>query len=82
MLLKKFPENLDVVIMDVTDDQALNQSVDYITQKINGTPLSALINNAGLAVPGPIMLMDDEEFNYQLKVNVLAVRKITGKSGL
>lgn len=41
--------------------------------------ITALINNAGIAVPGPLELLSDEEFDMQLDVNVKAVRRITNQ---
>ena len=41
--------------------------------------ITALINNAGIAVPGPLELLTDEEFDMQLDVNVKAVRRITNR---
>ena len=76
-LLGQFKDRLDVFIMDVTDDEAIKKVAVEIEDKLNGTPLTCLINNAGLAVPGPLMLMSDDEFQYQMEVNVMAVRKVT-----
>lgn len=39
--------------------------------------VAALVNNAGIAVPGPLELLTEEEFEMQLDVNVKSVRRIT-----
>ncbi len=76
-LLHKFSTGLDAFITDVTDDEGIKSVCSKIKDIIGDAPLKALINNAGIAVPGPIMLMSDEEFYYQINVNVMAVRKVT-----
>ena len=78
-LLKQFPTGLQVLMMDVTDDTAIEEAYNIVETSLQGLPLKALINNAGLAIPGPLMLMSDEEFRYQMEVNVFSVRKITNK---
>lgn len=76
-LLKQFPEHLDIIMMDVTEDEAIDSGMKYVQEQIGDSSINVLINNAGVAVPGPLMYMTDEEFFHQINVNVLAVRKLT-----
>lgn len=76
-LLKQFPEHLDIIMMDVTEDEAIDSGMKYVQEQIGDSAINVLINNAGVAVPGPLMYMTDEEFFHQINVNVLAVRKLT-----
>jgi NAD(P)-dependent dehydrogenase (short-subunit alcohol dehydrogenase family) len=39
--------------------------------------LSGLINNAGIAIPGPLEHLSEEQFEKQLDVNVKSIRRIT-----
>jgi len=39
--------------------------------------LVGLINNAGIAIPGPLELLSEEQFEKQLDVNVKSIRRIT-----
>ena len=39
--------------------------------------LSGLINNAGIAIPGPLEHLSENQFEKQLDVNVKSIRRIT-----
>ena len=39
--------------------------------------LAGLINNAGIAIPGPLELLSEEKFEKQIDVNVKSIRRIT-----
>jgi short-subunit dehydrogenase len=41
-----------------------------VAAKLAGEPLFGLVNNAGIAVPGPLLHLDIDEFRHQLEVNV------------
>jgi NAD(P)-dependent dehydrogenase (short-subunit alcohol dehydrogenase family) len=69
-------ENLHVVIGDVREPRL----GDKIVEKLNQNQLNSihvLINNAGIAVGGPLELLTEDEFEEQLDVNVKAVRRIS-----
>ena len=38
---------------------------------LNGETLAGLVNNAGIAVPGPVTEFPAEEFRLQMEVNVI-----------
>ena len=54
------------VIVDVTDGDSIGAARDSI-----GTDLVGLVNNAGIAVPGPVEVLPVEEWRRQLEVNVI-----------
>lgn len=64
------------VIMDVTDKSASSKLVETAQNCLGAEPLFALINNAGIAIAGPLECLPDEEFEKVIDVNVLAVRRI------
>ncbi len=76
-LIEQFPENLDILIMDVTDYEKVEKIPEHLYQILRNQPLTALINNAGIAEPGPLMYLEDDRFVKQIEVNVMAVRKMT-----
>ena len=76
-LLSEFPNNLSVMICDVTDDVAFGNAAEEIKNSLGNEGLTCLINNAGIAVPGPLKELSDEDFFHQMNVNVMAVRKVT-----
>lgn len=54
--------------MDVTDRDSIRRAIAEI--KSSGKPLHALINNAGIAVSGPLETIAEEDYRRQFDVNV------------
>ncbi|MGD0142905.1 MAG: SDR family NAD(P)-dependent oxidoreductase [Rhizomicrobium sp.] len=69
-LAKELGPNFVPVIFDVTDAAAVKAGADAVAAKLAGEPLFGLVNNAGIAVPGPLLHLDIDEFRHQLEVNV------------
>ena len=76
-LTRQYPQNFTCLKFDVTKVDEVKASLSMVTKILNGKRLNGLINNAGLALGGPIELMDDEKFRYQMEVNLFAVRNVT-----
>lgn len=76
-LERQFGEKARILICDITDNAQLDQAVEQMAQYMEGEPLYALINNAGIAVPGPMHLITDAEFEKQMDVNLMATRRVT-----
>ncbi|HMQ07913.1 MAG TPA: SDR family NAD(P)-dependent oxidoreductase [Saprospiraceae bacterium] len=76
-LLQRFTSDLHILIMDVTNEEKLIVLPEEVSRILKGRPLAGLVNNAGLAMPGPMRYLADEDFAYQMEVNVMAVRKVT-----
>lgn len=76
-LKAEFGSKASILTFDVTDYQTMEKEIDSIRPMLSSHGLHCLINNAGLAVPGPMELLQTEELLYQMNVNVLAVHKIT-----
>jgi NAD(P)-dependent dehydrogenase (short-subunit alcohol dehydrogenase family) len=66
-----------ILKMDVRNQEEVLECVDSVRSLLNEYGLYALINNAGIAVPGPLQYLTDEEFADQMDVNVFSVRRIT-----
>jgi len=74
-LTHEYPERFTPLIFDVQDHDAVvnaSKNVYNTCDKLHG-----LINNAGVAVPGPLQYMSEEDFERQLDINIKAVRRIT-----
>jgi hypothetical protein len=56
------------LIMDVTDRESIKAAVRIILE--SGEPLHALINNAGIAVSGPLETIAEADYRRQFDVNV------------
>lgn len=72
-----FGVSCTILVFDVTDAAACQSQIGSIIPMLQQDGLHALINNAGIAVPGPLQHLTDGEFLHQLEVNVMAVRRIT-----
>jgi len=72
-LINNNPENFIPLEFDVTDEDAISNSVEIVKQKLNGEYLDCLINNAGIAVGGPAVLLETKHFRHQFEVNVFGV---------
>lgn len=66
-----------VLVFDVRDINKCKEQVDSVRPLLEVNGLAVLINNAGIAVPGPLEFLSEEDFELQLDVNVKAVRRIT-----
>lgn len=59
------------LLFDVTDESAVRQAASQVKDALAGEPLFGLVNNAGIAVPGPLLHLAIEEIRHQLEVNVI-----------
>jgi len=76
-LTREFSENFTCLQFDVTKKEAVAESFLQVKKILGEKKLAGLVNNAGLALGGPIELMDDDKFRYQMEVNLFAVRTVT-----
>jgi NAD(P)-dependent dehydrogenase (short-subunit alcohol dehydrogenase family) len=76
-LSKEFGENFVPLLFDVTDEVAVQAAAGQVREQLNGETLFGLVNNAGIAVPGPLMYLPAEDFRHQLEVNLVSVLIVT-----
>lgn len=76
-LNQDFPQNFTCLQFDVTDVAAIDVAAKIVEQKLAGSSLVALVNNAGYAQGGPMALLSDKDFRQQIEVNVFGVRNVT-----
>jgi NAD(P)-dependent dehydrogenase (short-subunit alcohol dehydrogenase family) len=62
---------------DVTDEAAVRGAAQQVRRQLEGETLAGLINNAGIAVPGPLMHLPTEDFRQQLEANLVSVLIVT-----
>jgi short-subunit dehydrogenase len=70
-------EKFRPLIFDVTDHKAVDDAAEKLMQEIGEEGLGGLINNAGIAIGGPLLDVDIEEYRYQFEVNVIGMVKVT-----
>jgi NAD(P)-dependent dehydrogenase (short-subunit alcohol dehydrogenase family) len=71
-LKNEFGESFTPLLMDVTDHAAVARAAEQVGASIGQHRLTGLVNNAGIAVPGPLLHLPLEEYRRQLEVNLIA----------
>ena len=71
-LKAEFGSAFTPLVFDVTDQAAVNAAARQVQEKLGAEPLFGLVNNAGIANPGPLLHIDIDAFRQQLEVNVTA----------
>ncbi|WP_304187805.1 SDR family oxidoreductase [Phenylobacterium aquaticum] len=72
-LAKEFGPNFVPLVFDVTDERAVAQGAEQVRQALGGEPLFGLVNNAGIAVAGPLLKLPIADFRQQMEVNLTGV---------
>jgi NAD(P)-dependent dehydrogenase (short-subunit alcohol dehydrogenase family) len=70
-------ERFTPLLFDVTDEAAVGTAVSQIKETVGNNGLYGLVNNAGIAVAGPLMHLALDEMRRQLEVNVIGVLAVT-----
>jgi NAD(P)-dependent dehydrogenase (short-subunit alcohol dehydrogenase family) len=65
------------VVLDVTQPQIIKDAASFIKSDIAGMSLLGLVNNAGIAIAGPLEFLPIEELRRQLEVNVIGQVAVT-----
>ena len=76
-LSKEFGEHFVPLLFDVTDEAAVQLGAQHVREQLSGETLFGLVNNAGIAVPGPLIHLPADEFRQQLEVNLVSVLIVT-----
>lgn len=68
------------ILLDITDAASITSAVDIVTTALGETGeagLAGIINNAGIAVAGPLEFLPVSEIRKQLEVNVIGQIAVT-----
>jgi NAD(P)-dependent dehydrogenase (short-subunit alcohol dehydrogenase family) len=71
-LQREFGDAFTPLIMDVTDRQTVERAAAHVGSQLGSSTLAGLVNNAGVAVPGPLLHLPLEQLRRQLEVNLVA----------
>ncbi len=69
-LSKEFGVAFTPLLFDVTDEAAVARGAAQVEAALGGDTLFGLVNNAGIAVPGPLLYLKIDEFKHQIAVNL------------
>ena len=72
-LVAAFGEAVTPLIFDVTDQAAVREAALQVEAVLGGATLAGLVNNAGIAVAGPLLHLSIDEWRKQLEVNLTGV---------
>ena len=76
-LAKEFGPAYVPLIFDVTDAAAVVKGADAVRRALGDRKLSGLVNNAGVAVPGPLLEIAVSDFRRQIEANLVSVLSVT-----
>lgn len=72
-LSAEFGELFVPLLFDVTDEAAVDAAAARVRGELAGEKLAGLVNNAGVAVAGPLLELPIEEFRRQIDINLTGV---------
>jgi len=75
--LSKINNLIIPVKLDVTDRKMLKQAYNQVSLQLKGEGLTALVNNAGEGMAGPLEFLEDSNFRQQLDVNLFGPLAVT-----
>jgi len=70
-LKAEFGAGFTPLLFDVTNEAAVLAAAREVRAALNGETLTGLVNNAGIAVAGPVLELSADEFRRQMDVNVI-----------
>lgn len=68
-------DNVVPLRLDVTNDEDVSAAFEYVSGQ--GTGLFGLLNNAGVALAGPLMDLDVDEIKKQFDISLMGVHRVT-----
>ena len=70
-LKSEFGANFTPLLFDVTDEAAVLAAAREVRAALGGETLAGLVNNAGIAVAGPVLELSADQFRRQMEINVI-----------
>lgn len=78
-LRQELGDGFTPLMFDVTDEAATAEAARQVEAALDGATLAGLVNNAGVAVSGPLMHIPLDEVRRQIEINVMGVLSVTQK---
>jgi NAD(P)-dependent dehydrogenase (short-subunit alcohol dehydrogenase family) len=76
-LQARFCADFAPLFFDVTDGEAIARAAQEVEARLGGATLAGLVNNAGIAVPGPLLHLPIADFRRQIEVNLIGQLQVT-----
>jgi NAD(P)-dependent dehydrogenase (short-subunit alcohol dehydrogenase family) len=80
-LQAEFGANFTPLLFDVTDEAAVLAAARDVRAELEGETLAGLVNNAGIAVGGPVLELSVDQFRRQMEVNFIGPVIVTQAFG-
>jgi NAD(P)-dependent dehydrogenase (short-subunit alcohol dehydrogenase family) len=65
------------LVLDITDQAAVTAAAAQVRAQLAGDSLAGLVNNAGIAVPGPLLHIPIADYRRQIEVNLVGPLIVT-----
>lgn len=75
--LKGAHDNIQPLLLDVTQPEQVEAAVETVSQQLQGEKLGGLVNNAGIATMGPLAVQSLDQFQAHFDVNVFGLLRAT-----
>jgi NAD(P)-dependent dehydrogenase (short-subunit alcohol dehydrogenase family) len=69
--------HLTPLMLDVTDARQISAAAEVVNERVGSKGLDALVNNAGIAVPGPLETLAVDDFRRQMEINLTGQLAVT-----
>ena len=76
-LQREFGCDFFPLLLDVTDESAVRSAAAQVKDRLGPATLAGLVNNAGIAVAGPLLHLPLAAYRHQLEVNLVAPLLVT-----
>ena len=76
-LKQEFGEAFTPLTFDITNEENVHAAAKQVRELLNGETLFGLVNNAGIAVPAPLMHQPIEDFRKQVEINLIGQLIVT-----
>ena len=76
-LTKEFGDAVTPLLFDVSDEAAVKAGAARVEHMLGKNKLMGLVNNAGIAVSGPLLHLDTDELRRQFEINLYGVHNVT-----
>ncbi|KAF2989634.1 SDR family oxidoreductase [Methylocystis sp. MJC1] len=76
-LQTQFGDDFAPLLFDVTDADAVALAAQEVETRLGGATLAGLVNNAGVAVPGPLLHLSIADLRHQLETNLIGQLQVT-----
>jgi NAD(P)-dependent dehydrogenase (short-subunit alcohol dehydrogenase family) len=68
---------LTPIFLDVADEQSIVTAAEKISREVGDAGLVGLVNNAGVAIPGPLEYLPLADLRQQLEINLIGQLAVT-----